>query len=97
SNTGNNTLSPLIADAAAAAGTNTVNVAKDGTGKWILTGNNSYSGTTNVNAGPLLINGTQTGTGLTTVASGATLGGTGTLGGALTNNGTVSPGASVGT
>jgi fibronectin-binding autotransporter adhesin len=96
-NTGNNTLSPLIADAAAAAGTNTVNVAKNGTGKWILTGNNTYTGTTAVNAGTLLINGAQTGTGLTTVAIGATLGGTGTLGGALTNNGTVNPGAGVGT
>ena len=96
-NTGNNTLNPLIADAAAAAGTNTVNVAKNGTGKWILTGNNTYTGTTTVNAGTLLINGAQTGAGLATVAAGATLGGTGTLGGALTNNGIVSPGASVGT
>jgi len=97
SNTDNNTLSPLIADAAAASGSNVVNVAKSGAGKWILAGNNTYSGTTTVNAGTLLINGNQTGTGATTVASGATLGGTGTLGGALTNNGTVSPGASVGT
>jgi fibronectin-binding autotransporter adhesin len=97
SNTDNNTVSPLIANATAAAGTNTVNVAKNGTGKWILTGNNTYTGTTNVNAGTLLINGTQSGNGLTTVAAGATLGGTGTLGGALTNNGTVNPGASVGT
>ena len=32
-----------------------------------------------------------------TVAAGATLGGTGALGGALTNNGIVGPGASVGT
>lgn len=96
-NTGNNTLSPLIADAAAASGSNVVNVAKSGAGKWILTGNNSYTGTTTVNAGALLINGTQTGAGLATVAAGATLGGTGTLGGALTNNGIVSPGASVGT
>lgn len=96
-NTGNNSLSPLIADAAAAAGSNVVNVAKSGAGKWILAGNNTYTGTTTVNAGTLLINGTQTGAGLATVATGATLGGTGTLGGALSNNGTVSPGASVGT
>lgn len=96
-NTGNNTLTPLITDAAAASGSNVVNVAKSGAGKWILAGNNTYTGTTTVNAGTLLINGTQTGAGLATVAAGATLGGTGTLGGALTNNGTVSPGASVGT
>lgn len=97
SNTDNNTLSPLIADATATAGSNVVNIAKSGTGKWILTGSNTYTGTTSVNAGTLLINGTQTGAGLTTVAAGATLGGTGALGGGLTNNGTVSPGASVGT
>jgi fibronectin-binding autotransporter adhesin len=98
-NMGDNTLAPLIADAASTPdpGVNTVNVAKNGTGKWILTGNNTYTGTTNVNAGTILINGVQTGTGLTTVAAAGTLGGTGTLGGALTNNGTVSPGASVGT
>jgi fibronectin-binding autotransporter adhesin len=96
-NADNNTLSPLIADAAAATGVNTVNVAKSGTGKWILAGNNTYTGTTTVNAGTLLINGNQTGAGATTVAAGATLGGSGTLGGALTNNGIVSPGASVGT
>ena len=97
SNSDNNTLSPLIADAAAAAGTNTVNLVKNGAGKWRLTSNNTYTGTTSVNAGTLLINGTQTGAGLTTVAAGATLGGTGTLGGALTNNGIVNPGDGVGT
>ncbi|EEB6817236.1 transporter [Salmonella enterica] len=46
-----------------------------------LGGNNSYAGTTNVEQGTLLVNGVQTGTGLTTVRSGATLGGYGTLGG----------------
>jgi fibronectin-binding autotransporter adhesin len=97
SNTNNNTLSPLIANATAATGTNTVNVAKNGNGKWILTGNNTYTGTTSVNAGTLLINGTQSGNGLATVAAGATLGGTGTYGGAVTNNGIIAPGASVGT
>jgi autotransporter-associated beta strand protein len=97
SNTDSNTLSPLIADATATAGSNVVNVAKSGTGKWILAGNNTYTGTTNVNAGTLLINGAQTGAGLATVAAGATLGGTGTLGGALTNSGIVNPGAGIGT
>jgi len=98
-NIGNNTLAPLITDAAAASGTNTVNVVKSGIGKWILTGNNTYTGTTNVNAGTLLINGNQTGTGLTTVASGGTLGGTGSVGGGLTVNsgGHLAPGASIGT
>jgi fibronectin-binding autotransporter adhesin len=93
-NAQNNTLASLVQNASDGG---LVGLTKTGSGKWIVTGNNTYTGTTNVNAGTLLINGTQTGTGLTTVAAGATLGGTGTLGGALTNNGTVSPGASVGT
>lgn len=44
-------------------------------------GNNSYAGTTTVGQGTLLINGVQTGTGLTTVQSGTTLGGYGTWAG----------------
>ncbi len=70
---------------------------KDGTGKLILSGNNTYGGATTVAAGTLLINGTQSGGGLTTVNAGATLGGTGTITGDVANNGTLSPGASVGT
>jgi autotransporter-associated beta strand protein len=100
SNTGNNTLAPLIANAAVdvnaapttpeiaaaelAAGYGTVGINKTGTGKWILTGNNTYSGATNVQAGTLLINGNQTGNSLTTVSSGASFGGTGQIGGGLT-------------
>ena len=52
-----------------------------GSGVTRLGGNNSYAGTTTVEQGTLLINGVQTGTGLTTVQSGTTLGGYGTLGG----------------
>jgi hypothetical protein len=40
--------------------------------------------------------GSDTGSGASSVASGATLGGTGIISGAITNNGTISPGASVG-
>ncbi|MEB6377854.1 autotransporter-associated beta strand repeat-containing protein [Leclercia adecarboxylata] len=61
-----------------------------GSGVTRLGGNNSYAGTTTVEQGTLLINGVQTGTGLTTVQSGATLGGYGTLGGdVLFETGTV--------
>ncbi|WP_181181039.1 autotransporter-associated beta strand repeat-containing protein [Mesorhizobium sp. B2-4-3] len=66
-----------------------------GTGITTLTGNNGYTGTTNVNAGTLLVNGNQSGaTGQTNVASGATLGGTGTIGGSVTvaDGGMLSPG-----
>lgn len=54
---------------------------QQGSGVTRLGGNNSYAGTTTVEQGALLINGVQTGTGLTTVQSGTTLGGYGTLGG----------------
>ncbi|HMO86376.1 MAG TPA: autotransporter-associated beta strand repeat-containing protein, partial [Lacipirellulaceae bacterium] len=99
-NTGNNTIASLIGDAAAAgdaapttaeilaqeaeAGYGTVGIRKTGTGRWVLTGNNTYSGPTEVQAGTLLVNGHHTGAGLTTVSGGATFGGTGTIGGGLT-------------
>jgi len=71
-----------------------------GPGTLTLSGSNSYTGATNVNAGTLLINGDQTGaTGNVTVASGATLGGAGIIGGAVTvsDNAILAPGASAGT
>jgi fibronectin-binding autotransporter adhesin len=68
-----------------------------GSGTTILTGANSYTGTTNVTAGTLLVNGNQTdATGLTTVDVGATLGGTGTIGGDVTVAGTLAPGHAAG-
>jgi fibronectin-binding autotransporter adhesin len=71
-------------------------VTKLGTGVTTLTGANSYTGATNVNAGTLLINGNQSGaSGLTSVASGATLGGNGRIGGSVlvADGGILSPGA----
>jgi len=60
---------------------------KDGAGKLIFTGNNTYTGDTVVSEGTLLINGNQSAaTGSTTVNSGATLGGNGTIGGAVIVN-----------
>src|SRR5690606_27872319 len=53
-----------------------------GNGLTVLTGANTYTGSTTVSAGSLWIDGDQSAaTGLTTVHSGATLGGTGTIGG----------------
>lgn len=71
---------------------------KDGSGTLTLTGASTYTGTTRVLAGRLLVNGDNSAAnGAVTVASGATLGGTGTLGGAVTveNAGVLAPGASI--
>ncbi|CAN5453685.1 hypothetical protein BH09VER1_BH09VER1_36290 [soil metagenome] len=70
---------------------------KDGNGTLSLTGNNTYIGETWVNAGTLLVNGDQSAaTGAVKVAVGATLGGTGIIGGATTISGNHSPGNSPG-
>jgi fibronectin-binding autotransporter adhesin len=58
---------------------------KAGTGRLILTADNSYTGPTTIGAGTLIVNGDQSlATGPTIVASGATLGGAGTIGGNVT-------------
>jgi fibronectin-binding autotransporter adhesin len=77
-NTGNNTLAAAIPNASDGG---PVGVTKSGAGKWVLTGNNTYTGATNVDEGTLLINGNHTGAGNTTVAAGGVLGGTGSLAG----------------
>ena len=64
-------------------------------GMTVLSGNNSYGGVTTVSAGALFVNGDQSAaTGATNVAGGATLGGTGTIGGnvGVANGGTLAPG-----
>ena len=68
-----------------------------GSGTTILTGNNTYNGATNVDAGTLLINGNQSAAnGVVTVAAGAAIGGAGSIGGTVTVNGILSPGNSPG-
>ena len=60
-------------------------LSKIGTGVLILTGANTYTGSTGINAGALFIEGNQSSaTGAVSVALGATLGGKGTVGGPTT-------------
>ena len=68
-----------------------------GTGTVSLTGTNFYAGPSSVRAGTLLVNGDQSSaTGTVSVLAGATLGGTGTLGGAIVaaTNSLLAPGVS---
>jgi len=75
----------------------TLALVKIGSGTQTLSGANAYGGSTSVNAGTLLVDGNQSGaTGAVTVASGAVLGGSGTIGGAVTVDGILSPGNSPG-
>jgi fibronectin-binding autotransporter adhesin len=69
-------------------------IIKRGSGTFTLTGINTYTEGTTVQAGQLAVNGSITG-GIT-INSGATLKGTGTISGGGTINGTLSPGNSIG-
>jgi fibronectin-binding autotransporter adhesin len=94
-----NAVTGSISDAADVATTNRpLSVTKTGTSDWTLNGNNTYTGTTTVSAGSLFINGNSTAaTGAITVASVATLGGIGIVGGNTSLSGTLIPGNSPGT
>jgi autotransporter-associated beta strand protein len=71
---------------------------KAGSGALTLSGTNTYTGATTVAAGQLTVNGSNSSSSLTTVQSGATLGGSGTVGAlALQSGGTIAPGNSPGT
>lgn len=67
-------------------------IIKRGTGTWILSGtNNTYTGTTNIEAGTLFVNGALSGSGDVTVRSGSRLGG----GGVIAGNTTIYTGAAL--
>jgi autotransporter-associated beta strand protein len=69
SNTDANTFTPVIQNGAGAA---VVSVSKIGAGNWTLAGQNTYSGTTVVNAGTLRVSGSIANSAGLTVATGAT-------------------------
>ncbi|GEM_PF-4701507 len=72
-------------------------IAKDGAGRLILDGNNTYKGATYVAAGSLIVSGSLSATSLVEVHKGATLGGTGVINSAaalrVEEGGKVSPGS----
>jgi outer membrane autotransporter protein len=74
----------------------TGNLVKLGTGTLTLSGTNTYTGATTINAGSLIVDGSIASS-QTHVNAGGLLGGQGSLGGSLVNNGSVSPGNSPGT
>ena len=88
---GSFTLGSQISD----TGGNINHVEKTGAGTAILTGVNSYTGATTISNGTLLVNGSLVGGGTVTVASQASLGGTGSIAGPVIVNGHLSPGASI--
>jgi len=70
---------------------------KTGTGTLTLSGTNTYTGATTVNAGTLAVDGSIATSSRLTVNSGGTLGGTGYVPTTTINGGTLSPGNSIGT
>ncbi len=74
-----------------------INVIKTGTGTLTLSATNTYTGSTDVNQGTLLVNGLISNSSALTVASDGTVGGTGVINGATTINGALAPGNSIGT
>ncbi|MES2924411.1 MAG: autotransporter-associated beta strand repeat-containing protein [Verrucomicrobiota bacterium] len=80
--TGANTFSGVLSNL---SGTSIASITKEGVGTWTISGANTYTGATAVNAGTLVVSGNNAAaTGAVTVAANATLGGNGDLGGAVT-------------
>ena len=87
---------PGVINGVISNGSSPLSLIMSGANTWTLTGTNTYTGTTAVNSGTLLINGDQSAAnGAITVGNTATLGGTGSTGAAIALNtgATIAPGA----
>ena len=90
-------VSGVIADGGASGGTGG-SLTKVGSGTLILSGVNTYTGSTTLNEGALIVNGSIAASSGLDVNAGTLLGGTGTLPTTRINaGGTLSPGSSIGT
>lgn len=72
--------------------TNKTNLAKTGSATWILSGANTYTGTTTVSNGTLVVNGGIISPSTLTISSGARLSGSGSITSPVTVIGTLAPG-----
>ena len=98
-NTDANAISGVISDNNTAGG-GTVSLTKSGSGRWVLSGVNTYTGATTVNGGTLLVSngGSIAQSSLTTVTTGTTLTANGTVGAVAVNlGGTLNGAGTVGT
>ena len=77
--------------------TNILTVSKLDAGTWTLAGTNTWTGNTNINAGTFVMNGSLAAGGTVTVAAAAKLSGGGSLAANTNVNGTLQPGAGIGT
>ncbi|WP_295125127.1 autotransporter-associated beta strand repeat-containing protein [uncultured Chitinophaga sp.] len=78
----------------ASEGSGTTTIVKTGAGLWRLNGNNSYAGTTTVEEGKLIVNGTNSGIANVTVQAEGILAGKGAIAAAVAVAGTLEPGDS---
>ncbi len=92
-NSGTTTFAGIVSGATAAT------LTKNGGGRLVMSGANTFAGNVTVNAGSLYVNGTNSGAGSYTVNANALLGGNGTITGAVSINagGILEPGNSAGT
>jgi autotransporter-associated beta strand protein len=88
------TFNGIINNEAVGGQQGTTSLVKEGDGYWRLNGNNIYKGTTLIERGNMIFNGTNTGTGAITVKEEATLSGKGSVAGSVTvmESGTIAPG-----
>ncbi|RYD24170.1 MAG: hypothetical protein EOP88_01340 [Verrucomicrobiaceae bacterium] len=85
--TQDNFVTGVISNGPVLLGANNVSVSKSGSSTWTLSGDSTYTGTTTVDGGTLVITGNNSGApGAVTVSAGGTLGGNGNLGGNVTFN-----------